>query len=136
MRVDLFFSSWIFLWYVVYQIKWVPFSPELVLWVALLFELWILAYCFRYGYPMLYIFYFALMQVAIKVIPLWTLYGKRPLYISDLLFGVGLGVVYLAWLAYNKTTATKVYASVINLIRAHKPLPVEQSFVNLLKLGQ
>ena len=136
MRIDLFFSVWIFVWYLVYQINWVSFSPEIFLWVALMFEFWILGYCYHYGYPIFYTFLFMLLQVFIKVIPLWTLYGKRPICVRDLLFGIALGVVYLVWLAYNKTSPTKVYASALDNIRAHKLLPVEQSLFNFLKIGQ
>ena len=132
MRLDFLVSFWIFVWFLCYAAKFVSYSPEIVLWVAVLFEFAILYTCYTAGYPLLYTAIFVAVNLCIKALPLWYLYGKRANSLDDVLFGLLLGLLYLGWLAYNETSAGAVYGEVQDLIRSHRLLPAEQHLFHVL----
>jgi len=100
MRIDLVFSYWIFGWFLLYLGKFTSFSPKFALILGLIENIimWILMII--YGTPLFTIGYFILINLFIKIIPLWYL-RKEYIQLNDIYATIGLGVLFIVWLHIN-----------------------------------
>ena len=70
-RIDFIFSYWIFIWYILYELKLTVYNPKLVLWFGLFENLLHLLLMIYYKNSLISIFLFILVDIFIKIIPLW-----------------------------------------------------------------
>ena len=105
LRADLVFSYWIFVWFILYIYKVVPYSPKLSFVLALLFEFVIMVAMFLNRVSKYYIGTFVFIQIIIKAIPLYILRNEYIDFLPQLFYtGVVLAVFY-AWLSLNADNA-------------------------------
>jgi hypothetical protein len=100
MRIDLVFSYWIFGWFLLYLGKFTSFSPKFVLIVGLIENVMMWIAMFMYATPLFTIGSFMLINLFIKIIPLWYL-RKESIRLKDIYATIGLGVLFTVWLHIN-----------------------------------
>jgi len=100
-RVDLLPSYWIFVWFILYIYKVVPYSPKLSFVLALLFEFVIAVAMFFNSVSKYYIGTFVFIQIIMKVIPLYILRNETIDFLPQLFYtGILLSIFYV-WLSLN-----------------------------------
>jgi hypothetical protein len=99
-NIDLIFSYWIFAWYMLYEFKCIKYSPKLALIFGLISNTILLLLMIFYNNSIINILLFSLVQLFIKIIPLWRLRNNK---IYDLKSLVILFIIYMVWLFINNT---------------------------------
>ena len=93
-RFDFTFSYWIFSWFILFIFGIIPFNPKP--WLLLGLSVNILSYFYsftQYNIDWILIVHEIIINIFIKVIPIWILYKyKTTLY--DFLFGILLFIIY------------------------------------------
>jgi hypothetical protein len=98
--IHLIFSYWIFAWYILYEFKFIKYSPKLALILGLISNTTLLLLMIFYNNSIINILLFCLVQLFIKIIPLWRLRNNK---IYDLKSLVILFIIYMIWLFINNT---------------------------------
>jgi hypothetical protein len=100
-RFDLVLSYWIFIWFILYIYDIIPYSPQLALILALLIEIVVFGLMIFNGISKYFIGVFIIIQIVLKVIPLYILRNETINYQSQLLYMGILVAMYAAWLLLN-----------------------------------
>ena len=100
-RFDLVLSYWIFVWFVLYIYNIIPYSPHLTLVLALLIEVIVFSLMLLNGISKYFIGVFIIIQILLKIIPLYILRNETINYQSQLLYMGVLAAMYAAWLLIN-----------------------------------
>lgn len=100
LRVDLVFSYWIYLWYILYAFKITKFSPKFPLVLGLFDNIVMLILMIIYRTSNETIFYFIIINSLIKVLPLYYL-RNEPIKWRDIYFTFFLFIVFVCWLHIN-----------------------------------
>ena len=105
--LDELFSSWIVVWYLLYMVGILPFSPKywfiialavilgLALYLKITLSIFIVGIC---------------MNLFFKVMPLYTM-RNDPCRSCDVFFGFFLLVIYLLWIQYKKIDVIELYTN-------------------------
>lgn len=101
LRFDLVFSYWIYIWYILYAYKMTTFSPRFPLILGLIDNIIMLILMLFYGTSVITIFYFIVINTAIKVIPLYYLRNEK-IKLKDIYFTILLFGIFVLWLRINK----------------------------------
>ena len=99
-NIDLIFSYWIFTWYVLYELKITNYSPKLALIIGLISNIILLFLMIFYNNNIINILLFCVIQIFIKIIPLWRLRNNN---IYDFKALAILFIIYMVWLFINNT---------------------------------
>ena len=99
-RFDFVFSYWIFVWFLLYHFKIVSYNPKAGLAIALFTNLLMLFFMISYKNSIHYIVLFSLIQMCIKILPLWSLQNKT-IHNKDIMATIILFIMYNIWLAIN-----------------------------------
>ena len=89
-----FFSYWIFIWFLFYELGWTKYNPCIWLVLGLICDLFALFLMLFYRNDFLNPFLFFVLQFFIKIIPIGVLWGSS-IRGRDIYAGLGLLVVYL-----------------------------------------
>jgi hypothetical protein len=100
LRIDLVFSYWIYLWFILYIFKYTIYSPKFALTLGLLDNIVLLFLMFTWGTSIKTIIWFIIINTLIKIIPLYYL-RTEPYKIKDMYFTMGLFLIYIIWLHIN-----------------------------------
>lgn len=100
LRMDLVFSYWIYIWYILYAFKFISFSPKFPLLIGLLDNIVMFFMMIAYGTSFNTIISFLFINTIIKAIPLYYL-RNETIKIKDIIFTVLLLFVYIIWLHIN-----------------------------------
>lgn len=100
LRVDLVFSYWVYLWYVLYSFNFTEYSPKFPLILGLIDNLIMLIMMLLYGTSKRTIFYFILINTLIKAVPLYYLRNEK-IKMKDIYFTLLLFVIFIFWLHIN-----------------------------------
>jgi hypothetical protein len=100
LRIDLVFSYWIYIWFVLYIFKYTSYSPKFALTLGLLDNIILLFLMFIWSTSVKTIIWFVIINTLIKVLPLYYL-RKEPYKMKDVYFTVGLFLIYIIWLHIN-----------------------------------
>lgn len=100
-RMDFVFSYWIYIWYLLYELKITRFSPKFPLIIGLIDNIIMLLFMLLYGTHYKTILYFIIINIIIKIIPLYNLKNDK-IIIKDIYFTVILFVIFIFWLHINK----------------------------------
>ena len=107
--LDLILSYWIFAWYLLY-IAHVPVSsPKLALMCALFINALSVIFMIYTRVSLLRIVLFILVQVCIKVVPLYTLRKQKVAWQHDIVVLGIVCIVYVVWLHVNNTSVDEIY---------------------------
>jgi hypothetical protein len=106
-RLDLLFSYWLFIWYILYEIEITKYNPKAWLIFALISNSYVIFFMiyFKRFYKLLL---FVIAVSIFKVLPLWTL-RNTIIYMKDIIAGVVLFFIYYAWLNYNNKNIYILY---------------------------
>jgi hypothetical protein len=99
-NIHLIFSYWIFAWYVLYELTYIKSSPKLALIIGLISNIILLLLLIYYNNNIINIIFFCIIQIFIKIIPLWRLRNNK---IYDLKSLVIIFFIYNIWLFINNT---------------------------------
>lgn len=127
MRADLVFSYWIYLWYIIYMFNFIKYSPKFALIIGLIDNIIMWLLMFLVGTSLKSILYFILINVVIKVIPIYTLINER-IKLKDVLFTFLLSVIFVIWIHINSQSL------VGNLKLVHDSLLYEKNETPFLSL--
>jgi hypothetical protein len=100
-RVDFIFSYWIFFWFVIYQIKLIPYNPKDAIIFAVVVNIIMLLYLIYNKSRGYYLFKFSFINTIIKIIPLLTLYNTKTTS-KDNVFLLLILFLYLLWIYFNQ----------------------------------
>ena len=115
-RFDFVFSYWIFVWYVLYECKIVSYNPKIALFLALIHNLLRLSIMIYFNNSIIYILLFILIQLCIKVYPLWSLrnVSSSP---NDIYAMIGLFAIYNGWLWLNNENIVHLHKTAYHSIK-------------------
>ncbi len=99
LRIDLVFSYWIYLWFILYVFKYTIYSPKFALTLGLLDNIVLLFLMFIWGTSVKTIIWFIIINTLIKIIPLYYL-RTEPYKMKDVYFTVVLLLIYIIWLHF------------------------------------
>jgi hypothetical protein len=112
---DMVFSYWLLLWYLLYILGIISYSPKLWFLIAIIFMIGIIFVMIYHSSEYTILFIIAL--ILFKLLPFYTM--RHDLYkMKDILFGVALFFVYLLWLHYKNVNIIKIYS-----YRSFKDMP-------------
>jgi hypothetical protein len=103
--IDELLSTWIFIWYILYIIGIVKFSPK-YWFIILLCAVTFLAFYIKMKMAIFVVGIFGI--IFLKGIPLYTI-RKDACKICDILFGIMLFIIYLIWLQYKNVDMIDIY---------------------------
>ena len=112
--IDLIFSYWIFVWYLLYEFKIINNSPKLALIIGLITNTILLLLMIYYVNNIYNILLFCIVQVFIKIIPLWRLRNNNIYDYKSLII---LFIIYMVWLHINKTNIRKLNKTKLEKIK-------------------
>jgi hypothetical protein len=112
-RSDYIFSYWIFLWFILYLLKLVPYNPKIIIILGIIEILFTLIYLIVKNASIKEITKFFIINIIIKFIPLLLIY-KDPIERKDIYATVILVLIYLIWMYINDVNVIKVYEKLIN----------------------
>lgn len=105
---DELFSLWIFVWFVLYYFKFIQYSPKFWLILITIYAGLSILYMSYIQLKPIYIFTVTLLMITSKILPLYIIFND-VIKINDILFGFGLGIVYLLWLTYRNVNVFRIY---------------------------
>ena len=120
-RSDYIFSYWIFLWFILYLLKIVPYNPKLIIILGIIEILFALIYLIVKNTSLRKITKFFIINIIIKIIPLLLIY-KDPLMKKDIYATIILVLIYLIWMYINNVNVIKVYKKLSNYYLEKKNL--------------
>ena len=100
-RIDLVFSYWVYLWYLLYILKVTKYNPKFAIGIGIIDNLIMLCLMLYFGTKIQSIITFIIINTIIKIIPYYTL-KNTPLKIRDILFTLFLFILFIVWLHINK----------------------------------
>ena len=126
-RIDFVFSYWIFTWYLLFIFKYTKYSPKLGLIIALIHNTILLMIMIFYKYNIYNILFYCIINLFIKIIPLWTLRNNKSYDIKSTLI---LFFIYNIWLYLNKTNLFLLFINQRNNIKSNKAAGPVTEFIN------
>ena len=112
-RSDYIFSYWIFLWFILYLLKLVPYNPKIIIILGIIEILFTLIYLIVKNASLRKITKFFIINIIIKFIPLLLIY-KDPIEKKDIYATIIFILIYLLWMYINDVNVIKVYKKLIN----------------------
>jgi hypothetical protein len=112
-RSDYIFSYWIFLWFILYLLKLVPYNPKLIIILGIIEITFTIIYLIVKNVSLRKITKFFIINIIIKFIPLLLIY-KDPIKKKDIYATIILVLIYLIWLYINDVNVIKVYQKLIS----------------------
>ena len=114
------FSYWIFTWYLLYIGKYTTYSPKIAFILAILYILGIIIYLLYYKIFYFigkyeYILFFFIIQILIKIIPLYTIWRDKY-KMKDIVFFCYLFLLYNIWLYIQNTNMFKITDTIFHSI--------------------
>lgn len=103
LRIDLVFSYWIFIWYLLYILNIVKYNPKIALLLAIIVNGIAIMLMIYYKNPLSVIISFCLINLFIKIIPFISLI-ETPYTLKDFYALVVLCVIFLLWRKINTST--------------------------------
>ena len=128
LRIDLVFSYWIYIWFILYIFKYTIYSPKFALTLGVLDNIVLLFLMFIWGTSVKTIIWFVIINTLIKVVPLYYL-RSEPYKIKDIYFTAGLFFIYIIWLHINNQSLVGNIKIIHNSLLYGKN---ETPFMNLL----
>jgi hypothetical protein len=128
LRIDLVFSYWIYIWFILYIFKYTIYSPKFALTLGLLDNIILLFLMLIWGTSVKTIIWFIIINTLIKVVPLYYL-RNEPYKMKDVYFTAGLFFIYIIWLHINNQSLVGNIKIIHNSLLYGKN---ETPFMNLL----
>lgn len=101
MNLDLIFSHWIFIWYLLYYFKIVNLNPKIAIICGIVVNVIMLLLMFICHTNIKLILFFSFIILLSKIIPLITIWNKKINPKEDIPALMTLFVIYLVWTFIN-----------------------------------
>jgi hypothetical protein len=99
-RSDYVFSYWIFLWFILYILKIIKYSPKFIIILGIIENFFVIIYLILKKSTLYKITKFIIINIIIKVIPLYIIW-KDEINLKDIIVSIILFVIYLIWIYIN-----------------------------------
>jgi hypothetical protein len=119
LRTDLIFSYWIFFWFLFYLAGLTKIAPTLLIYLGIVLNALEFAYFMVVKAPSYNIVKFATINIILKGIPLWFVYG-RPITLTEIKISILVFMIYIVWLQINDKSLTDVYEEVMRTYKGEK----------------
>ena len=119
MRFDLVFSYWIFMWYLLYMLKFVNYSPKFAIMIGIIENIALLIFMSLNGANRRTIGYFILVNTFIKLLPFYTL-RHDTIRVKDIQATGVLAIIYVGWIFLNNQSITRNYKLVYDSLTQNK----------------
>ena len=119
-RVDLFFSYWIFFWFILYWFQWVPYNPKWFLFMGIILNIALIALMIYYSSPWFDVWFFIVVNSLMKILPVWLLWSTVTQW-SDIAFGLALGMLYVMYFRFMMGSFSGPILKMIRNIQDKKP---------------
>jgi hypothetical protein len=126
---DLIFSYWLLFWALIYSVLtpqimglspyvYESLNPEIGLWAAMGYDIIQLLYLWiNYSTHTRILLKMALIIVIIKAVPIFLLRNKKIRLVNNILFVIGLFIIYKLYLYVNNSNIKKVYTGINKSLR-------------------
>lgn len=101
MNLDLIFSHWIFVWYLLYYFRIVKLNPKFAIICGIVVNVIMLLLMFICHTNIKLILFFSIIVLLTKIIPFITIWNKKIKPKEDIPVFMTLFVIYLAWACIN-----------------------------------
>jgi hypothetical protein len=116
-RIDLVFSYWIFVWYILYVNKLTIYNPKFVLGLGIIENIIVFISMIYFSSKISTIIWFLFINTFIKFIPFYTLIHEY-IKIQDIIASIALFLVYCVWIYMNGESVieyqNKIFDSLIH----------------------
>jgi hypothetical protein len=120
-RFDFLFSYWIFIWFILYEIKIVKYNPKFAFILGIIANIIELVAMIYFKNSFLYIFLFIFLFCLLKIVPLSFLIHDKIL-LKDIYALFGLFLIYFIWLKINNISLRRESNTIANRIKENKPI--------------
>lgn len=107
LRIDLVFSYWILLWYILYILNIVKYNPKIALLLAIIVNGLAIILMIFYKTSIIIIISFCLINLFIKIIPFISLINT-PYTLKDFYALIALFVLFLLWCKINTSNIRSI----------------------------
>jgi hypothetical protein len=111
LRMDLIFSYWIIVWYILYILKIVTVTPKLLLLLGIIENLIMLFLMFYFHTKWITIIEFIIINIFLKIIPFYTVVNDI-ITLKTIKVSGGVFIVYIFWLLINNESIISYYKKV------------------------
>jgi len=118
-RFDFVFSYWIFTWFLLYHFGFVTFNPKFALGIALFTNIISIFLMIYYKNLLIYILLYLLIQLCIKILPLWSL-RDTTIYKKDIIITFIFFIIFNLWLTINDTNYIALNETALEAIKHNK----------------
>ena len=133
MNSDLLLSNWIFVWFVLYLLCIIPYSPKLIILAGFGIIVFMIIYLYIKNASRYNLLKFIILNILMKIIPLIVLYNI-PITENDYYFSIAIFIIYLFWLDVNETNIVEVYQKLTNYyINGSSKTLVSNAYDNIYK---
>lgn len=103
------FSTWIFIWFLFYYCKIIPFNPLIFLIIAFLIGVPLgLHYFIKENIDVDIIYKYVIINFMGKIVPVILIFNN-PIIIYDIIFGIGLTIIFIIFTIINKISILDEY---------------------------
>ena len=120
MNLDLIFSHWIFVWYLLYYFKIVKINPKFAIICGLVVNIMILLIMFICHTNSKLIIFFIIIVLLSKVFPLITIWNTKINPKKDILSFTILFTIYLFWIIINHKKMSEFVGNIKLLLLYNK----------------
>ena len=114
-RIDLIFSCWIFVWYILYILHITNVNPKFSIIMGIIVNIIMIMFMINNNALAKIIFIFMMIILLGKIIPFYTIQNNITSN-DDIIMTLMLFTIYLLWLHINKTHFIKVYWTCIDIL--------------------
>jgi ABC-type nickel/cobalt efflux system permease component RcnA len=119
-RGDFIFSNWILIWFIIYYIGLIEFSPIFILTFALLENIFLLGVMAVNKVRFITILQFAIIVLFMKFIPFYLI-RNDTIKINDIIFTLLLFNLYLVWLLVNGKDFVQISHDIVSSLVTDHP---------------
>jgi hypothetical protein len=116
-RIDLVFSYWIFVWYLLYVLHIVKYNPKFAIIIGIIENIVMFLTMIYFGSSYETLFNFIIINIFIKFIPYYTLIQTSIAY-NDIKVTILLFLIYSIWVYINRESVieyqNKIFDSLIH----------------------
>ena len=105
---DQLFSTWVFIWFLFYYFKLIPYSPKFWLFFITVYATASILYMVHLNLLPTYILMITVLAIISKILPIYVIKNDKMI-IKDILFGFLVGIIYLVWLYYTNEDVFTIY---------------------------
>ena len=116
---NLIFSYWVFFWFLLYLINLIKIAPTLFIYLGLVLNALELVYFVVAKSPPYNIIKFAIINIILKAIPLWFVYG-RPITLTEIKISILVFMLYMVWLQINHKSLIDIYKEIMKTYKGEK----------------